>query len=185
MFKLLLFGNLKIQSAPSRAAVIINGTKKGLTPLNLNNLNTSKTYTIEVIKSGYLRWKKKIKLNPNETLRLETSLQKRQTVAVNTQEQEQEKTTSQVIEETREKTQSDSCTGQGAKLSVMPVGVANCEVLLSGTSLGIAPFFKMNAPTGKCLLEVNCPDGAKYSKSLVLNTGDYQKIIIRQPEWQN
>ncbi|MDP7039499.1 MAG: PEGA domain-containing protein, partial [Myxococcota bacterium] len=170
-------------SAPSRAAVIINGTKKGLTPLNLKDLNTSKTYTIEVIKSGHLRWKKKIKLNPNETLRLETSLQKRQAVAVNTQEQE--RTTSQVIEETREKTQSGSCTGQGAKLSVMPVGVANCEVLLSGTSLGVAPFFKMNAPTGQCKLEVNCPDGAKYTKSLVLNTGDYQKIIIRQPEWQN
>ena len=180
-------GNLLIQSSPSRATIVINGVRKGVTPLKIESLSTKKVYNIEVMKSGYLRWKKNIKLYPNETLRLETNLSKKQPAyAGNTAPQQSTATTS--TESTPAVTSSSakgSCTGSGAKLSVMPVGVANCEVFLSGASLGIAPFFKIKSPIGKCELQVNCPDGSRYTKQLSLKDGDYQKIIIRKPEWQN
>ena len=75
------------------------------------------------------------------------------------------------------------CGGSGGKLSVMPVGVADCTVKVGGVSLGVAPFFKKAAPKGSCEVVVSCPDGRKKKVMKRLGGGGDTRVIIKPGDW--
>jgi len=76
------------------------------------------------------------------------------------------------------------CSGDGGKISVMPIGQADCKVTVGKGSLGVAPFFKKPAPVGKCEVKVTCPNGKKYRTVKQINAGADVKVIIKPGDWR-
>ena len=76
------------------------------------------------------------------------------------------------------------CAGSGGKISVMPVGIGDCTVMVGKTSLGVAPVFKKDAPVGRCPVDVKCPGGKHYQTTRTLRVGAEEKIIIKATDWQ-
>ncbi len=70
-----------------------------------------------------------------------------------------------------------------SKLSVMPIGHADCGVRVGGQSLGQAPFFKKRSPSGKQRVSVKCRTGESYSVVKTLEPGGDTKIIIKLSDW--
>ena len=77
------------------------------------------------------------------------------------------------------------CSGSGGKVSVMPIGMADCKVFIGGTSLGVAPFFKKDSPIGKCTVEVKCPNGKSFKKVENIGRGSDRKIIVKPGDWMS
>ena len=76
-----------------------------------------------------------------------------------------------------------ACSGSGARLSVMPVGIPNCRVTVGKKSLGVAPFFKKDAPIGKCRISIVCKDGRSHQVTRELKSGEDAKLIIKPRDW--
>lgn len=75
--------------------------------------------------------------------------------------------------------QPDPCGRGSIDLSVMAVGRDNCRVFAGETDLGIAPFFRREAPGGDCALRISCPDGFDWHKGASTSAGDSITVIVR------
>jgi hypothetical protein len=77
-----------------------------------------------------------------------------------------------------------SCSGSGAKISVVALGEGDCQVTLGSERLGFAPIMNKVAPVGVCKLTVSCPDGHVFSQTMTLKVGSAEKAIIKPDMWQ-
>ena len=181
-------GLLFIDSNPSKALVSIGGVHQGKTPLRLEGLEPGETVVVEVAKSGFKKFRRQVKLNSNnESVRLEATLE-RLSLKPGTQAsgsvQGKSAETSSGSKKTKSKTSfRGDCSGSGARLSVMPVGVPDCSVTVGTQSLGVAPIFKKSAPVGKCKIVVRCSDGRVYESWKTLSSGGAIKLIIKPEDW--
>ncbi len=66
-------GSLSITSSPSSAYVYLDGSYKGLTPRNITNLSSG-NYTLKLVKSGYLDYKKIVNIQSGKTTKLSPTL---------------------------------------------------------------------------------------------------------------
>jgi serine/threonine protein kinase len=69
-------GTVNIRSNPPGAAVLINDTETGTTPIEGLELVANQTYTIEVAASGYTRWRRQIRVRPDTVEDLEANLER-------------------------------------------------------------------------------------------------------------
>ncbi len=75
MAEALELGTLNIDSRPGGADVHINGESLGETPIEGLELPANQTYTVEVRRSGYRRWRRAILLRPDAVEEIEASLE--------------------------------------------------------------------------------------------------------------
>jgi len=169
-------GALDIVSSPSGAEVWVNGVVKGVTPFHAESiLESGVSLTVEIRKAGYAQVKRILSPVDARDLELTESLSKLEVL--------KPPTLPKKPSQKPRKPAASACSGSGARLSVMPVGIPNCKVTVGGKSLGVAPFFKKGAPIGKCRVSVVCKDGRSYRVTKVLKAGKDAKLIIKPQDW--
>ncbi|MBI2981512.1 MAG: PEGA domain-containing protein [Deltaproteobacteria bacterium] len=70
------FGDLEIDSLPSRAAVYLNGMMVGTTPYELHRLEPETTFQVTLRLDGYKEWRRDIKIFGGKKELLKVSLEK-------------------------------------------------------------------------------------------------------------
>ena len=176
-------GTLVVKSDPPGATVYLGRLKqRGVTPLEIKDLDTSKTYDVELAKDGFRHIKTTASFKDGLALVSETLDESGATKA-------REKNKEKVREKIKEKTGGGGggggkCSGSGAKLSVMSKGEGDCKVTVGKTEIGVAPIFNEDVPVGRCDIRVVCASGKKYATSRTLKAGGVEKIIIKPEDWQ-
>jgi len=179
-------GLLVIHSNPTKATVYVDGVRQGQTPLRLAGLRRGESATIEIVKAGYDKFTRSVTWDSQDSLKVQANLE-RSVAVVKNQPKPKPKVNPMPPPpkppKSRPVASSGGCSGSGARLSVMPVGVPDCAVTIGGQSLGVAPFFKKAAPTGMCKIVVTCADGRAYQATRKLGSGASVKLIIKPGDW--
>jgi hypothetical protein len=181
-------GLLVIHSKPTKATVYVDGVRQGQTPLRLAGLRRGESATIEIVKTGYDKFTRTVTWDSKDSLKIEANLERFVPVVKNQSKPIPRPKTNKMPPspkppKSKPVASSGGCSGTGARLSVMPVGVPDCAVTIGGRSLGVAPFFKKPAPTGKCRIVVSCADGRTYQATRKLRSGASEKLIIKPGDW--
>ena len=171
---------IRVITQPPGAIVWLDGLKKGVSPLTLEGVSRSEPHRLEAYVKGYRKQSERIELKDVSSFDWKIELSKvveapKVAAAPATNMPKPPKPPKRAV--------SSSCGGSGGKLSVMPVGVADCTVKVGGVSLGVAPFFKKAAPKGNCEIVVTCPDGRKKKVVKRLGSGGDARVIIKPGEW--
>ena len=185
-------GKLKIASNPSGATIFLGGQEKGVTPKDIGELDPRQTYALELSLDGYKSHEETIKFGNKNEVAVRAKLVKEAHKKPHPQGGGGGGGGRSVAERPEPHTQSggggggggSGCTGSGGKISVMPVGIGDCKVTVGRLSLGVAPVFKKDSPTGKCPVDVRCPGGKHYTVTRMIRAGNEEKIIIKPEEWQ-
>jgi hypothetical protein len=172
-------GTLVVKSDPPGATVYLGRIKQGVTPLEIPNLDTSKTYDVELAKDGFKRERATAAFKDGNLTLVQETLHELGSTKVR----------EKVKEKAKEKVADaggggGKCSGSGAKLSVMPIGEADCKVTVGKADVGVAPFVNKEAPVGRCDVKVVCASGKKYSTARTLKAGASEKVIIKSGDWQ-
>lgn len=163
-------GKLSVRSKPERAIVYIGRAKKGVTPLDLQDLDTNAVYELEIAKDGFRSYRERLEFAGLTELTVNVVLEP-----------------DKVNEAAPKKAKADNvggCTGSGGKVSVMPIGVADCKVTVGANEIGVAPMFRQESPTGSCTVKVSCPNGNKWKGTRAIKAGSETKIIIKPEDWE-
>jgi serine/threonine protein kinase len=159
-------GKLILHSHPDGCTIVLNGQEQGTTPRDLSNLDPRQTFSLELRKDGFTTYQETIRFAGRTAVAVSPTLRP---------------------ERRRPPAKSaggGACTGLAGRVSIMPVGIADCRVLIGRTSLGIAPVFKKEAPTGRCTIDVRCPNGKRFTSVRTLRPGAEEKIIIKPTDWR-
>lgn len=159
-----------ITSKPPEAEVYVNSEGKGITPLEVDGLDPSASYELELKKSGYETHTETVEMEGRAELIKEINLQReRRRQAAATRRRARPKPT---------------CYGSGSKLSVATPGEGDCKVTVGPKSLGVAPFFQKTAPVGRCRIVIKCPSGKSYKVGKKLADGASAKVIVKPNMWK-
>ena len=168
---------VRVVTDPPGAIVWLDGLKKGVSPLTLEGVSRSEPHRLEAYLKGYRKQSERIDLKGKTSFDWKIELDE---IVQN----EKIANAPVVSKPKSQPRRSDrGCGGSGGKLSVMPVGVADCTVTVGGVSLGVAPFFKKAAPKGSCEVVVSCPDGRKKKVTNRLGGGGDTRVIIKPGDW--
>jgi serine/threonine protein kinase len=174
--------SLKVQSTPGDAEVYLNQELKGKTPLEIKDLDSEATYSLAIRKPGYVEYSKPVSFEAKKQEEVTVQLHREREVegvpkVAVTPKPEKKKPAAVATPE--------GCEGASAMLSLMAQGAADCKVKVGELDLGVAPFFKRQAPAGnKCPIVVTCPDGKVYQSTLSLKAGGEVKLIIKPEDWK-
>jgi hypothetical protein len=195
---------LSVRTKPSGAEVWVDGIKQGVSPLEITSLNPAVSHKISLQKKGYYAINEVFKFSEKGTAHIHVALKK------DVQEEDEQAASEDAADSApaesdypappSEKPSSPKprparpvsdvsgaggkgCAGSGSKLSLMPQGVADCQVTVGSTVMGVAPFFKKDAPVGKCAVTVTCPDGRTKEFQMELLPGKEEKLIIKPTDW--
>ena len=152
---------LVIASHPDRAQVTLDGDRRGVTPLEFGDLDPQGKYSVVITKDGYRRYTTTVDLKGRAKATVMAKLRPRRGGT----------------------SPAGGCNGKGAFLSVMPVGIADCKIFVADDFLGVAPMFKQQAPSGRCPIEVKCPNGRKLKVTRTLRLNSEEKLIIKPNDW--
>ena len=155
---------LNLKARPERSLVTLDGIPYGTTPARFPDLDADRNYALEVSHEGYRPYRQTFRPKGRPMVEVEAVLQA------------ERRGTSRPSAAT--------CSGTGGKLSLMPVGVADCRVTVGRAPLGVAPLFKHEAPVGRCSIEVTCPGGKNYQEIRTLRAGQEEKIVIKEGDWR-
>jgi hypothetical protein len=167
-------GVLSVVTDPAGASVMLGGERLGVTPLTVT-VERRRRADVTLSLNGYKSVSRKIEWGRDSKVSVSVKL-----VA----EKVLERTaTAKRVTPPRRGSSKRRCGGTGAKLSVMPVGVADCRVKVGSTDLGIAPIFKKMAPIGTCEIKIVCPDGKTKTEVRKLTSGGETRVIIKPGQW--
>jgi hypothetical protein len=71
------------------------------------------------------------------------------------------------------------CPNDGARLSLMAIGIADCAVSVGGRNIGRSPLVWICVPSGEHEVRVVCPDGRHYETTKTFTPFRDEKIIIK------
>ena len=158
---------IQVASKPPGATIYLGGAEQGATPQELANLDPHQSYSLEVTREGYHPYEDVVHMNGRTYV----------SVVANLSPERRRRTAAGGGGGT------STCAGSSGKLSIMPVGIADCRVTVGTTKLGIAPLFKKDSPTGRCPIEVKCPGGKHYQTVRTMRPGVEEKFIIKAEDW--
>jgi serine/threonine protein kinase len=161
-------GKLILHSRPDGCTIYLNGVDRGMTPRDIAELDPRQSYSLELVKEGYRPYKEQVNFGGRTAVAVSPTL---------------------VPEVVRRRAKaaplpSLSCSGSAGKISVMPVGIADCKVTVGKMSLGVAPVFKKDCPTGRCAIDVRCQNGKRYQVTRTIHGGTEEKVIIKADDWR-
>jgi hypothetical protein len=174
--ELVLNSTVRVITEPPGAIVWLDGHKKGVSPITIQGVARGEPHRLEAYLKGYRKQSKRITLKDSPTFDWMVEL-------VEVTETPKIASSSNSTSKQPKRSADRACGGSGGKLSVMPVGVADCTVTVGTTNLGVAPFFKKSAPKGNCQIVVTCPDGRKKTVTKRLGGGGDARVIIKPGDW--
>jgi serine/threonine protein kinase len=165
--------SLTVRSRPERATVYLGGVRKGVSPMVITDLNPAATYVVEVVRDGYRPFESIVHMKGRTSVDLQADLSGKGGATA----------ASEPVER-RVRPSGAGCSGSGGKWSVLAMSVGDCRVTVGKQPLGVAPMFKKDGPVGRCLVEVSCPGGKRFSTTRQMRAGGEEKIIIKASDWQ-
>jgi hypothetical protein len=170
-------GRIIVRSRPEGAAVYLGGDKAGVTPMELTNIDLSRRHTLELTKDGYRKKTVPVAFRGDTVVTVEVALEL-------LAEAPRKERAARDPKPSRKGGGGGRCSGDGGRISVMPIGQADCTVTVGKSHLGVAPFFKKASPVGKCDVRVTCPHGKKYRAVKNIHAGADVKVIIKPGDWK-
>lgn len=167
---------IRVVTQPAGATIWLDGHKKGVSPITLQNVSRNEHHRVEAYLAGFRKQSKRLDLKDKEQFDWKIELAR-------VVESATPLARAPAKSNTQKRPMARGCAGTGGKLSVMPVGVADCTVTVGGTSLGVAPFFKKASPKGSCEILVSCPDGRSKRVTRRLGSGGDTRVIIKPGDW--
>ncbi len=169
---------LVVRSNPEGARVYSGPNQLGLTPMEIPDLDSAKSYKLRIAKDGFRDYETTVVMGGKSEVVFTASLERKPPPVAPAPSRRQ------VAQASSGGSSGGGCSGSGAKLSVMARGVADCRVSVGRASLGISPFMGKEAPTGRCEIVVTCPGGKKYSETRLIKAGANERLIIEENMWK-
>jgi serine/threonine protein kinase len=170
-------GRIIVRSRPEGATVYLGRDKVGGTPVELSNIDVSRPHTLELAKDGYRTKTVPVAFRGDTVVAVDVVLE----VLAEAPRKER---VPRDPKPPRRISSGGRCSGDGARISVMPIGQADCVVTVGKSDLGVAPFFKKASPVGKCDVRVACPNGKRYRTVKNIGAGADVKVIIKPGDWR-
>ncbi len=193
-------GKLIIRSNPGGATVFSGQNRLGQTPLEIPDLDASQSYDLRLEKDGFRDFQTTVAMSGKPEVVVDATLERNERRSGGRDKEKEREPMKRVASSGGGGGGSGgggaatggggggggggACSGSGAKISVMAVGVADCKVTVGKANLGVSPVVSKDAPVGKCEVKVICPDGKKFADVKVLKAGASEKIIIKPDMWK-